>query len=93
MMIHLLIMFATFDVDIVSKVWTFIEHYRKNLLLWLHFICSTEPQIFKSKFKGWDDVIPVDYTRTSESVQRRGVDLKVRSVKTLLVNHSSLHKL
>ena len=38
----------------------------------------TEQQIFKSKFKGWDDVIPVDYTRTSESVQRRGVDLKVK---------------
>ena len=32
----------------------------------------------RAKFKGWDDVIPVDYTRTSESVQRRGVDLKVK---------------
>ena len=38
---------------------------------------STEPQIFKTKFIGWDDVIPVDYTRTSESVQRRGHDIKV----------------
>jgi len=37
---------------------------------------GTEPQIFKIKFKGWDDVIPVDFTRTSESVQRRGVDIK-----------------
>ncbi|XP_041364511.1 protein flightless-1 homolog isoform X2 [Gigantopelta aegis] len=36
-----------------------------------------EPQIFKTKFIGWDDVIPVDYTRTSESVIRRGADLKV----------------
>ncbi|ESN93094.1 hypothetical protein HELRODRAFT_96186 [Helobdella robusta] len=38
---------------------------------------KTELQTFKSKFKGWDDVIPVDYTRTSESVIRRGADLKV----------------
>ena len=38
---------------------------------------GTEPQIFKTKFKGWDDVIAVDYTRTSESVAKRGVDLKV----------------
>jgi len=37
---------------------------------------GTEPQMFKIKFKGWDDVIPVDFTRTSESVQRRGVDIK-----------------
>ena len=28
-------------------------------------------------------MISVDYTRTSESVQRRGVDLKVRSVRTI----------
>ena len=44
-------------------------------------ICNlhrTEPVIFKNKFKGWDDVIPVDFTRTSESVQRRGIDMKVR---------------
>ncbi len=30
----------------------------------------------KTNFKGWDDVLPVDYTRTSESVSKRGVDLK-----------------
>lgn len=41
---------------------------------------STEPQIFKVKFLGWDDVIAVDYTRTAESVIRRGADLKVDSV-------------
>ncbi len=47
----------------------------------VHFsFFRTEQQIFKAKFKGWDDVIPVDYTRTSESVQRRGIDLKVRMV-------------
>ncbi|XP_046549598.1 protein flightless-1 homolog isoform X1 [Haliotis rubra] len=36
-----------------------------------------EQQIFKTKFVGWDDVLPVDYTRTAESVIRRGADLKV----------------
>ena len=38
---------------------------------------STEPQIFKSKFYGWDDVIAVDFTRTAQSVARTGADLKV----------------
>ncbi|ELU16604.1 hypothetical protein CAPTEDRAFT_151582 [Capitella teleta] len=38
---------------------------------------GTEPLIFKMKFRGWDEVIAVDYTRTSESVIRRGADLKV----------------
>ncbi|XP_055346232.1 protein flightless-1 homolog [Paramacrobiotus metropolitanus] len=37
---------------------------------------GTESQIFKSKFEGWDDVMAVDFTRTAESVIRRGVDLK-----------------
>lgn len=35
-----------------------------------------EPQIFKTKFIGWDDVIAVDYTRTADSVIRRGADMK-----------------
>jgi hypothetical protein len=43
-------------------------------------IYRTEPQIFKTKFIGWDDVIPVDYTRTAESVIRRGADMKVRTL-------------
>lgn len=34
--------------------------------------------MFKTKFFGWDDVIAVDFTRTAESVSRRGVDMKVR---------------
>lgn len=38
---------------------------------------GTEPQIFKTKFIGWDDVIAVDYTRSAESVIRRGADMKV----------------
>ncbi|PAV59113.1 hypothetical protein WR25_10798 [Diploscapter pachys] len=29
-----------------------------------------ESMMFRSKFFGWDDIVPVDYTRTSESVQR-----------------------
>ena len=39
---------------------------------------GTEPQIFKTKFVGWDDVLPVDYTRTAESIIRRGADIKVQ---------------
>ncbi|KAI8796832.1 protein flightless-1 [Biomphalaria glabrata] len=38
---------------------------------------GTEPQIFKTKFIGWDDVLPVDYTRSVESIAKRGADLKV----------------
>lgn len=38
---------------------------------------GTEPQIFKTKFIGWDDVLPVDFTRTAESITRRGADLKI----------------
>ncbi|XP_035825487.1 protein flightless-1 homolog isoform X3 [Aplysia californica] len=38
---------------------------------------GTEPQIFKTKFVGWDDVLPVDYTRSAESIHRRGADMKV----------------
>lgn len=33
--------------------------------------------MFKSKFVGWNDVIPCDFTRTADSVQRRGADVKV----------------
>lgn len=38
---------------------------------------GTEQMVFKSKFVGWDDVIAVDFTRTADSVIRRGADLKV----------------
>ncbi|XP_029638513.1 protein flightless-1 homolog isoform X1 [Octopus sinensis] len=38
---------------------------------------GTELQIFKTKFVGWDDIIAVDYTRSAESVIRRGADMKV----------------
>ncbi|CAB3403082.1 unnamed protein product [Caenorhabditis bovis] len=35
-----------------------------------------ESMMFRSKFAGWDEIVPVDFTRTSESVQRVP-DLKV----------------
>lgn len=36
---------------------------------------GTECQVFKAKFTGWDEVIPVDFTRTAQSVARTGADL------------------
>ncbi|VDM10781.1 unnamed protein product [Wuchereria bancrofti] len=36
-----------------------------------------ESTMFRSKFQGWDDIIPFDFTRTADSVQRRGADLKI----------------
>ena len=36
---------------------------------------GTEPQIFKTKFSGWNDVIAVDFTRTADSVRKTGADL------------------
>jgi len=35
----------------------------------------TESQLLKTKFKDWDDVIAVDYTRTAESVSKTGANL------------------
>lgn len=36
-------------------------------------------QVFKSKFKNWDDVLKVDYTRNAESVkQNEGLSGKVK---------------
>lgn len=42
-----------------------------------HWFQGEESMMFRSKFFGWDDIVPVDYTRTSESVQRVP-DLKAR---------------
>ncbi|POI29543.1 hypothetical protein CIB84_006707, partial [Bambusicola thoracicus] len=40
---------------------------------------GTECQVFKSKFKNWDDVLQVDYTRNAENVlQEGGLAGKVR---------------
>ncbi|KAK6187545.1 hypothetical protein SNE40_005543 [Patella caerulea] len=50
---------------------------RPNFTTLSRCLQGTESQIFKTKFIGWDDVIPVDYTRTADSVIRRGADLKV----------------
>ena len=36
----------------------------------------TKSQVFKSKFEGWHDVMAADFSRTAESVIRRGVDMK-----------------
>ncbi|VDK53588.1 unnamed protein product [Anisakis simplex] len=36
-----------------------------------------ETTMFRSKFQGWDDIVPYDFTMTADSVQRRGADLKV----------------
>ena len=39
--------------------------------------CST--QVFKAKFKNWDDVLTVDYTRNAEAVlQGQGLSGKVK---------------
>lgn len=39
----------------------------------------TAQQVFKSKFKNWDDVLKVDYTRNAESVkQGAGLSGKVK---------------
>jgi len=36
-----------------------------------------ESTMFRSKFIGWDDIVPFDFTMTADSVQRRGADVKV----------------
>jgi hypothetical protein len=36
-----------------------------------------ESTIFRSKFSGWDDIVPFDFTMTADTVQRRGADIKV----------------
>lgn len=40
---------------------------------------GTECQVFKSKFKNWDDVLKVDYTRNAEAVHKpEGLSGKVQ---------------
>lgn len=40
---------------------------------------SCTPQVFKAKFKNWDDVLTVDYTRNAEAVlQGLGLSGKVK---------------
>lgn len=55
-----------------------LEHMikRPNVALVTSILEGTEPQVFKSKFNGWDDLIAVDYTRTADSMARRGADWK-----------------
>ncbi|PAA54967.1 hypothetical protein BOX15_Mlig033276g2, partial [Macrostomum lignano] len=37
---------------------------------------SAEPIAFKLRFHGWDDAVAVDFTRTAESVAKRGTDMR-----------------
>lgn len=40
--------------------------------MYLFFVTSNSNlKVFKSKFKNWDDVLRVDYTRNAESVQQK----------------------
>ena len=43
----------------------------------LHAILSyrTEPQIFKTRFKAWNDCLAVDFTRTPEMLEKRKMEL------------------
>lgn len=49
---------------------------RPSYSLVIQTLEGTESQVFKSKFEGWDDLIAVDYTRSVESVAKRGADLR-----------------
>ena len=42
------------------------------VLSFFKYTHSLLPQVFKSKFKNWDDVLKVDYTRAAETVQQGG---------------------
>ena len=35
------------------------------------FLCRTEPVIFKTRFVGWEDVVAVDFTRTTDMLEKR----------------------
>lgn len=64
-----------------------------NLIIFvsLLYVRSTESQLFKTKFKDWDDVIAVDYTRTAESVSKTGADLsKWMSEQTVKIDITAL---
>lgn len=45
------------------------------MLILQNTLKRTESQLLKTKFKDWDDVIAVDYTRTAESVSKTGANL------------------
>lgn len=49
---------------------------RPNFTLVTSTLEGTENQIFKSKFEGWDDLIPVDYTRTADAVHKKASSYK-----------------
>ena len=39
------------------------------------FIYSTEHQIFKLRFADWEDVMKVDFTKTTEMIEKRAIEL------------------
>ena len=44
-----------------------------------------ESHIFKLQFEAWDDMLAVDYTRTTESIEKRGSDIKVTNSLGIVV--------
>ena len=42
--------------------------------------CRTESQIFKARFKNWNDVLAVDFTCTPEMLEKRKIELVCHSV-------------
>ncbi|XP_065316416.1 protein flightless-1-like isoform X2 [Gordionus sp. m RMFG-2023] len=42
----------------------------------IHLFEGTETQMFKCKFLGWNDVLAVDHTRSIQSINKKGMDIK-----------------
>lgn len=66
-------------VKLSQELFTMIE--RPDYALTMRIQEGTEPQIFKIRFIGWEEVIAVDFTRTAESVQKTGADLTKWAMK------------
>ncbi|XP_074600269.1 FLII actin remodeling protein [Brevipalpus obovatus] len=60
-------------IKLVQELYDMIK--RPDLALITRCLQGNEPQVFKSKFNAWDDVIAVDFTRTADSVARTGANL------------------
>lgn len=66
-------------VKLSQELFSMIE--RPEFALTMRIQEGTEPQIFKIRFVGWEEVIAVDFTRTAESVQKTGADLTKWAMK------------
>ncbi|XP_050429442.1 protein flightless-1 [Adelges cooleyi] len=66
-------------VKLSQELFSMIE--RPDFALTIRIQEGTEPQIFKIRFVGWEEVIAVDFTRTAESVQKTGADLTKWAMK------------